>query len=267
MSACGDCGAGGTEIGGLSSPWLPSHAAAAGTFRPSVAAGTGVLGNEGAPSSVGWSRPGRAEPDGVGRRPFPGRAERCRAVRRGLPPEPRAVRCPDRGGGPRRAALRMPWPSVRGGTGLWSGLQRPSGGGELLGPTKWRRLDRFSPHGSALGITVGNGRGGDSLVSHRVLTSPGRPPVDALLAGIGAPQVRPRRRTDTGRGGARSVWCPAMAGGMGVLRFKPRKDKWQLVRFTANAGWKITPSRKLRLPKVGDVRVKWSRTLPPSRPR
>jgi putative transposase len=34
------------------------------------------------------------------------------------------------------------------------------------------------------------------------------------------------------------------------------------VRFTANARWKITPGGKLRLPKVGDVRVKWSRALP-----
>ncbi|MFE3517240.1 RNA-guided endonuclease InsQ/TnpB family protein, partial [Streptomyces sp. NPDC059166] len=33
-------------------------------------------------------------------------------------------------------------------------------------------------------------------------------------------------------------------------------------RFTANARWSITPGRKLRLPKIGDVEVKWSRTLP-----
>lgn len=49
---------------------------------------------------------------------------------------------------------------------------------------------------------------------------------------------------------------------MGAPRFKSRKDTRQAIRFTANAGWKITAGRKLRLPKVGDVSVKWSRSLP-----
>lgn len=48
----------------------------------------------------------------------------------------------------------------------------------------------------------------------------------------------------------------------GPPRFKSRKDTRQSVRFTANAGWKITTGGKLRLPKVGDVPVKWSRPLP-----
>jgi putative transposase len=49
---------------------------------------------------------------------------------------------------------------------------------------------------------------------------------------------------------------------MGAPRFKSRKDTRQAVRFTANARWKITPGGDLFLPKVGEVRVKWSRTLP-----
>ncbi|MET9879813.1 RNA-guided endonuclease TnpB family protein [Actinacidiphila glaucinigra] len=49
---------------------------------------------------------------------------------------------------------------------------------------------------------------------------------------------------------------------VGPPRFKSRKDTRQAVRFTANAGWKITTGGKLRLPKVGDVAVKWSRSLP-----
>ncbi|MFI0715470.1 RNA-guided endonuclease InsQ/TnpB family protein [Streptomyces inhibens] len=49
---------------------------------------------------------------------------------------------------------------------------------------------------------------------------------------------------------------------MGAPRFKSRKDNRQTVRFTANARWKITPGGDLSLPKIGDVRVKWSRTLP-----
>ncbi|WP_234021101.1 RNA-guided endonuclease InsQ/TnpB family protein [Streptomyces sp. 142MFCol3.1] len=49
---------------------------------------------------------------------------------------------------------------------------------------------------------------------------------------------------------------------MGPPRFKSRKDNRQSIRFTANAGWKITPGGKLRLPKIGDIAVKWSRPLP-----
>ncbi|QIK11462.1 transposase [Streptomyces sp. ID38640] len=45
-------------------------------------------------------------------------------------------------------------------------------------------------------------------------------------------------------------------------RFKSRKDNRHTIRFTANARWKITPGGDLVLPKIGDVRVKWSRALP-----
>ncbi|MFC7267247.1 RNA-guided endonuclease InsQ/TnpB family protein, partial [Streptomyces lutosisoli] len=52
---------------------------------------------------------------------------------------------------------------------------------------------------------------------------------------------------------------------MGAPRFKSRKDSRQSIRFTANARWSITDSGRLNLPKIGAVRVKWSRALP-SRP-
>ncbi len=45
-------------------------------------------------------------------------------------------------------------------------------------------------------------------------------------------------------------------------RFKSRKDNRHSIRFTANARWKITAGGDLSLPKIGEVRVKWSRTLP-----
>ena len=45
-------------------------------------------------------------------------------------------------------------------------------------------------------------------------------------------------------------------------RFKSRKDHRQAVRFTANARFKVLPDGKLRLPKIGDVPVRWSRELP-----
>ncbi|MFE5915341.1 RNA-guided endonuclease InsQ/TnpB family protein, partial [Streptomyces wedmorensis] len=49
---------------------------------------------------------------------------------------------------------------------------------------------------------------------------------------------------------------------MGAPRFKSKRDNRQAVRFTANARWRITPGGDLSLPKIGDVRVKWSRALP-----
>lgn len=45
-------------------------------------------------------------------------------------------------------------------------------------------------------------------------------------------------------------------------RFKSKRDSRQCVRFTANAKWSITPDGKLNLPKIGPVRVRWSRALP-----
>ncbi|WP_406470647.1 RNA-guided endonuclease InsQ/TnpB family protein [Streptomyces sp. NBC_01615] len=49
---------------------------------------------------------------------------------------------------------------------------------------------------------------------------------------------------------------------MGAPRFKSRKDNRQSIRFTANARWSITDNGRLNLPKIGAVKVKWSRTLP-----
>ena len=48
----------------------------------------------------------------------------------------------------------------------------------------------------------------------------------------------------------------------GPPRFKSRKDRRQAVRFTANARFKILANGRLRLPKIGDVEVRWSRDLP-----
>jgi putative transposase len=45
-------------------------------------------------------------------------------------------------------------------------------------------------------------------------------------------------------------------------RFRSRKDARQSVRFTANARFKVLDNGKLRLPKIGDIAVRWSRALP-----
>ncbi|MGW2049591.1 RNA-guided endonuclease InsQ/TnpB family protein [Streptomyces sp. NPDC001858] len=49
---------------------------------------------------------------------------------------------------------------------------------------------------------------------------------------------------------------------LGPPRFKSRKDSRQSIRFTANARWNITDRGRLNLPKIGAVKVKWSRILP-----
>ncbi|MEV7007592.1 RNA-guided endonuclease TnpB family protein [Streptosporangium sp. NPDC051022] len=45
-------------------------------------------------------------------------------------------------------------------------------------------------------------------------------------------------------------------------RFRSRKDARQAIRFTRNARFAITAGGRLRLPKIGEVPVRWSRPLP-----
>ncbi|MGC5023105.1 RNA-guided endonuclease TnpB family protein, partial [Micromonospora sp. DT47] len=45
-------------------------------------------------------------------------------------------------------------------------------------------------------------------------------------------------------------------------RFRCRRDNRQAIRFTANARFRVLDNGRLRLPKVGDVAVRWSRRLP-----
>ncbi|MET8776650.1 transposase [Nocardia sp. NPDC004654] len=49
---------------------------------------------------------------------------------------------------------------------------------------------------------------------------------------------------------------------IGSPRFRSRKDNRQAIRFTRNARFTVTTGGKLRLPKIGDVSVRWSRGLP-----
>ncbi|AGZ40833.1 RNA-guided endonuclease InsQ/TnpB family protein [Actinoplanes friuliensis] len=45
-------------------------------------------------------------------------------------------------------------------------------------------------------------------------------------------------------------------------RFRSRKDNRQAIRFTKNSRFKILDNSRLRLPRIGDLAVRWSRTLP-----
>jgi putative transposase len=49
---------------------------------------------------------------------------------------------------------------------------------------------------------------------------------------------------------------------IGPPTFRSRKDRRQAIRFTANARFRVLPNGKLRLPKIGDIPVRWSRSLP-----
>jgi putative transposase len=49
---------------------------------------------------------------------------------------------------------------------------------------------------------------------------------------------------------------------VGLPRLKSRKDTRQGIRFTSNARFQVLPGGTLRLPKIGDVPVRWSRPLP-----
>jgi putative transposase len=49
---------------------------------------------------------------------------------------------------------------------------------------------------------------------------------------------------------------------IGLPQLRSRKDTRQAIRFTRNARFAIVPGGKLRLPKIGDVPVRWSRPLP-----
>lgn len=45
-------------------------------------------------------------------------------------------------------------------------------------------------------------------------------------------------------------------------RFRSRKDGRQAIRFTKNSRFRVLGNGRLRLPKIGDVPVRWSRPLP-----
>ncbi|MFF2506142.1 RNA-guided endonuclease InsQ/TnpB family protein [Streptomyces sp. NPDC058067] len=101
-------------------------------------------------------------------------------------------------------------------------------------------------------------------LSKQVITEAKKTPERAWLAEVSAvPLQQSLRDLDT----AYSNFFASMKGArkgskIAEPRFKSRKDNRHSIRFTANARWKITPGGDLSLPKIGDVRVKWSRDLP-----
>ncbi|GAA2827060.1 RNA-guided endonuclease InsQ/TnpB family protein [Crossiella cryophila] len=59
-----------------------------------------------------------------------------------------------------------------------------------------------------------------------------------------------------------SVSGKRKGGKVGPPRFRSRKDNRQAIRFTRNSSFKVLVNGHLRLPKIGEVPVRWSRQLP-----
>jgi putative transposase len=49
---------------------------------------------------------------------------------------------------------------------------------------------------------------------------------------------------------------------IGAPRFKSKRDNRQVARYTKSDAFRILPNGKLRLPKVGEISVRWSREMP-----
>ncbi|MFG2056078.1 RNA-guided endonuclease InsQ/TnpB family protein [Micromonospora sp. NPDC048930] len=104
----------------------------------------------------------------------------------------------------------------------------------------------------------------DGELSKRVITEAKKTPERAWLGEVSA-VVLQQALADlnaayrnffnslTGRRKGREVAPP---------RFRSRKDGRQAIRFTANARFRVLDNGRLRLPKIGDLMVRWSRQLP-----
>ncbi|MGC5019197.1 RNA-guided endonuclease InsQ/TnpB family protein [Micromonospora sp. DT47] len=104
----------------------------------------------------------------------------------------------------------------------------------------------------------------DGELSKRVITLAKRTPERAWLGEVSA-VVLQQALADlnmayrnffasiSGRRKGRTVAAP---------RFRSRKDNRQAIRFAANARFKVLDNGRLKLPKIGDVPVRWSRPLP-----
>jgi IS605 OrfB family transposase len=112
---------------------------------------------------------------------------------------------------------------------------------------------------------------GDTELQHRILTLAKRTPERAWLGDVSA-VILQQSLADLGRAyrnwfaDLRRVKAARARGEQAKLkvrkpRFKSRHHN-QAVRFTRNSRFRVLPDGRLSLPKVGEVRVRWSRPLP-----
>jgi putative transposase len=104
----------------------------------------------------------------------------------------------------------------------------------------------------------------DGDLSTRVITQAKKTPERAWLSEVSA-VVLQQALTDLNtayRNFFASVAGKRKGPKIAPPRFRSRKDSRQAIRFTKNARFSITAGGKLRLPKIGEVEVRWSRKLP-----
>jgi len=111
---------------------------------------------------------------------------------------------------------------------------------------------------------AGDGWIPSGLLSRRLITEAKGNPGTAFLGEVSAVVLQQALRDDdvafknffdsaTGRRKGKRV---------GESRFRSRRDNRQAIRFTANARFKVADAGRLSLPKIGEVKVRWSRDLP-----
>ncbi|WP_123604842.1 RNA-guided endonuclease TnpB family protein [Micromonospora sp. Llam0] len=104
----------------------------------------------------------------------------------------------------------------------------------------------------------------DAELSKRVITRARTTPERAWLGGVSA-VVLQRALADLNTA-YRNFFASITGGREGRMvappRFRSRKDNRQAIRFTRDSRFTVLDNGRLRLPKIGDLAVRWSRTLP-----
>jgi putative transposase len=111
---------------------------------------------------------------------------------------------------------------------------------------------------------AGEGYLSDGEVSKRVITQAKKTARRAWLADVSAVVLQQALADlNTGyRNFFASITGKRKGRKLAPPRFRSRKDNRQTIRFTKNARFKILGNGRLRLPKIGDLAVRWSRALP-----
>jgi putative transposase len=104
----------------------------------------------------------------------------------------------------------------------------------------------------------------DGELSKRVITQAKDTPERAWLSEVSA-VVLPQALADLNSGYRHffaSVTGKRKGRRVAPPRLRSRKDNRQAIRFTKNSRFRVLDNGRLRLPKIGDVQVRWSRALP-----
>ncbi|WP_222864416.1 RNA-guided endonuclease TnpB family protein [Micromonospora sp. WP24] len=104
----------------------------------------------------------------------------------------------------------------------------------------------------------------DAELSKRVITQAKLSPQRAWLGEVSAVvlQQAVADLNSAYRNFFASVSGKRMGRKVAAPRFRSRKDNRQAIRFTKNSRFKVLDNGRLRLPKIGDLDVRWSRSLP-----